>query len=283
MESTKIIFEDAEKIIYEITGATTGFPDWILMGGDQVGKCLLTYDVDGSFKPSSMYYGTQHGHPETKTFMIKVKQPTRPNEVYGLSFEGTKTSRLACYNEGQWEISLHQILEKFPNLNQVPEIKHWGKKYAVPGLIFDTNTVDEQFEATKARAAKIASAKLQDLGVLGSMERESIFQWHVGIPDYGNLKQWIPIRMMWNKIKEQTQTLAGAIVHYQHARSFDHNIESSRVILTQVVQPFCDQHNVTRIAHKHNMAPQLQAQQQWLSIQLSNLVRESFVEAFQNE
>jgi hypothetical protein len=282
MESTKLIFEDKEKIIYEILGLTNGFPEWILIGGDQIGKCFLTYDTDGSYKPTTMYYGARLDLPETKIFIIKVKNPIRTHEVYGLAFVGKNSSEFACYNEGHWEILLQEVLARFPNLNQISELKYWGKKHAVPGLVFDTNCIGEKFEASKTRAMEIMSAQLQDFTVLGYIERESIFQWNVGI-DYHNQKHWVPIRMLWNKIKDNTQSIAQATVQCQEAGLFDHNVESSRSILTKVIQPFCDTYNITRIAQKHNVEKQLQAQQQWLSIQLSNLVRESFVEAFENE
>lgn len=282
MESTKIIFEDKEKIVHEVLGDHPGVPEWILFGGGQVGKCMLKQDATGSYAKTNMYHGLQLDQVENKIFIIKVKHPIRPNEAYGISFETTKTNILSCYNEGQWEILLSQILDRYPNLNQIPELKAYGKKYAIPGLVFDTATVKDQFETYKQSASLILLAQLQDPQVLGSLERESIFQWHVGMLDYNDPKSWISIRLLWNKIKEDLSLLAADLVNVQTAGAFAHNIESSRIVLNQVVKPLCVLHNVSRLAEKHNIAYNLQAQQQWMSIELSKIIRKSFVKAFEN-
>jgi hypothetical protein len=283
MQPTKIIFEDEEKIVHEVLGDQQAVPEWILFGGDQVGKCMLKQDATGNYTKTNMYHGLQLDQVENKIFIIKVKHPIRPNEAYGISFEGTKTNILSCYNEGQWEISLSQTLGRYPNLNQIPELKAYGKKYAIPGLIFNTATVKDQFETYKQSATLTLLAQLQDPQVLGFLERESIFQWHVGMLDYNDLKSWISIRLLWDKIKENLPSLSNSLVQAQDAESFAHNIESSRMVLTQVIKPLCVAHNITRLAEKHNIAYNLQAQQQWMSIELSKLVRKSFVKAFENE
>jgi len=279
---TQVVFEDNEKIVYEILGDVPGVPAWILVGGDQVGQCMLRH-TDHGYVKTTMYHGLQLDQVENKIFIVKIKYPKRINEVYGISFEGTKTNILSCYNEGQWEISLSDILDGYPNLNQVPELKAYGKKYAVPGLVFDTASLDADFNAHKPLAIELVTQQLQSPGVIGFIERESTFQWHMGIPDYSNLKNWIPIRLLWNKIKENAHVLANHMVQKQQAGLFAHNIESSRVILKQVIEPFCVEHNITRLAEKHNLSANLHAQQQWMSIELSKIVRNSFVKAFQHE
>jgi hypothetical protein len=283
MNSTKIIFEDSEKAVHEVLGDFEDVPQWILMGGTQIGQCMLTYNASGGYDKSSMYYGADPADSANKIFVIQVKNPVRDNEVYGIAFQGTKISILSCYNEGPWEIPFSTILKRFPDLNQIPELKAYGKKYAVPGLIFDTNSIVENFEAHKSTVTKLVSDKLKDLKVLGFLEREGIHHWQVGMYSQDDLKLWVPIRLMWNKIKHSTDILAKDIVYKQDAILFDHNIESSRVILNQVIKPFCDEHNATRIAKKHDAEYLLHEQQQWLSIQLSKLVRDGFVEVFQNE
>jgi hypothetical protein len=283
MTSTKIIFEDSEKIVHEVLGDPQEIPDWIFFGGTQLGKCLLEVDADGNYKKSTMYHGIRLDIPENKAFVIKVKHPVVLNEAYSFQFEPNKTNVLSCYDKERWEIPLSKITNRFPNLNQVTELKEHGKKYAVPGLIFDTAKLDDQFEMHKDAVVQLVLEQLQDYKVFGYLERESTYQWHVGVPDYNNTKFWIAFRMLWNVIKDNVSTLAKDIVQVQDSGSFAHNIESSRIVLTQVIQPLCVAHNITRLAEKHNLAYNLYAQQQWISIELSKLVRKSFVKAFENE
>ena len=280
---TKIIFEDNEKIVYEVLEDPPGVPEWIFFGGSQLGHCLLEQDSDLNYKKSSMYHGIRLDLPENKAFVIKVKNPIIPNEAYAFSFEPNKTNVLSCYDKERWEISCSKITNRFPDLNQVDRLKEYGKKYAIPALVFDTVDVDTQFEKYKDLACNLVLEQLQDLKVLGVLERESTYQWHVGMLDYTDAKSWISIRLLWTKIKESLPSLSNSLVQIQDAESFAHNIESSRIVLKRVVEPFCVAHNITRLAEKHNIAYNLHAQQQWMSIELSKLVRKSFVKAFENE
>lgn len=279
MSNKKILLEDQEKTVYEFY-PDSGVPDWTFLSGHPEGwGCLTRLDDQGQRQTTDLFHGVYNGQ-EVKVYGVVPKQKIRPYEMYGLFFANESFDEFTCYAEDQWNIRLQEVLSRFPDLYMIPELAETARKYGVPGLMMASKEVPGWFERIKASVIARMLARLQDPQLIGSLQRESLYHWRVGVENHyeSDRRMWVAVSLYWKKIKENLPKFVEDLVNSQHAEMFSYSGDRATVILNKVIRPLVEQHRINLVATKTQMSTQMLVLEHWTAERLTKIMTSCFMD-----
>lgn len=285
MTNTELIWQDQIKKVYQVF-YDGSFPEWVFLTDSPKGwGCLTKQLSDGHVVLSDMFHGISWADP-TCTLVAVVPNKRidgRPHEIYGLLFSGSSLNGLTCYAEEMWDLRLQEVLARMPDLYQVPLINTCARRFAIPALIFPPDQVEKEFNNAKKIVVDELTKKLKTPTIFGYLQRESLYYWAIGIENKKNLRIWLPISLLWNKISSDPADFAQQLVDAQRLDMFSCGSDRATVILYDVIKPFCKKHRIDVLAEKNLMQEQFSALQHWLAEKLMQQMTDCFVKAWNNE